>query len=153
MTEQEMGGTYVFWQPTDSVGISTVDQQHKKLFSLINSLYTAMCTQQKHLAIEKVIGELVDYAEYHFKTEKSYLKELPNFATHEDQHVTFTTKALNFMEEFQSHPTESLLYEMISFLSTWLRSHIQGTDIQQFALLRQSRDLASTNSTKTPETL
>lgn len=139
MTEEEMGGSYVFWQPTDSVGVSAVDQQHKKLFSLINSLYTAICSQQQNPYIGKAVAELVYYAEYHFETEKSYLKDLPEFAAHERQHSDFANKTLQFVMAHQSQPSESVLYDMISFLTTWLRNHIQGTDIEQFALYRQNQ--------------
>lgn len=147
MTEHEMGGTYVFWQPTDSVGISTVDKQHQKLFFLINSLYTAICSNPHNIKIEKAIGELVYYTEYHFETEKSYLKHLPDFAAHEIQHADFSKKILHFVEEYQSQPQEILLYDMISFLSAWLRNHIQGTDIQQFTLYQQKHTPPSSNNT------
>jgi hemerythrin len=138
MSEQAMDESYLCWSPEFSVGIKKVDDQHKKIFTMINKLHKAIVTRENDAkAMENVIEEMASYVAYHFETEKSYLQQLPEFVGHEKQHWEFTKKTLQFASKYQRHPQEELLHEIVDFLAYWLKAHIIGTDIEQFATYRR----------------
>lgn len=127
---------YVCWLPIYSVGIDEVDEQHKKIFAMINTLHAARNSQDISATIEKTIEDMVNYVGYHFETEKSYLQKLPQFKDHEKEHWAFTKKTLQFVKEYHSCDQKNkVLSSMLIFLSDWLKHHIQGIDIKQFQLL------------------
>lgn len=136
MSAQESSGSYC-WLPEYSVGHEIVDKQHQQIFAMINELHTAIPLQEESTIIKKVLEEMADYIEYHFDTEKSYLKEMPEFARHEKIHWEFTQKTLQFATEYYRHPRKEHLYDIVSFLAYWLKDHIKRTDIEQFRLYHQ----------------
>lgn len=142
MSDQSLDESYIFWLPEFSVGIKKVDDQHKKIFTMINQLHTAIRTHENDAkAMESVIEAMASYVAYHFETEKSILHELPEFADHEKQHWEFTKKTLHFANKYQRQPREDLLHEIVGFLAYWLKAHIIGTDIGQFKLYRQQQEI------------
>ena len=57
------------WNDTYSVGIKIIDEQHKKFFSIINTLFDAMKEGKGDELVETVLKELQDYVIYHFQSE------------------------------------------------------------------------------------
>ena len=71
------------WHDSFNVGIKIVDQHHQKLFVLVNDLITQTNTDQQKESIGKVLYGLMDYANYHFKTEENFFKMHPKFKEHQ----------------------------------------------------------------------
>ena len=63
------------WNDKYSVNISLIDEQHKKLFEIINKAVIA----KKHRNVTKnvlgILDEMTEYALKHFETEEHYTKE------------------------------------------------------------------------------
>jgi hemerythrin len=133
----ETPSPYCYWLPEYSVGHEIVDEQHKKIFSMINELHAAISCEDENTIIKRVLDEMADYIEYHFDTEKSYLKDMPEFTGHERKHWEFTQRTLQFATEYYRQPRKEILYDIVSFLSYWLKDHIKRTDIDQFKLYYQ----------------
>mgnify|MGYP000867218199 FL=1 len=64
----------VEWKSEFSLGISEIDEQHKKILAIINKLYDLFSNKEHQdiAEIERIIKELADYAVYHFQTEEKY---------------------------------------------------------------------------------
>ncbi len=131
----------VTWTKAFSVGITEVDNQHQKLFEMINDLSIASKSGDRKRSIEKVLENMASYVEYHFNTEKCMLKNLPNFEQHNHEHWLFTKKTMLFIKNYQVEKDHNILAEMSTFLVDWLTDHILKTDIQQFAQLAESTKL------------
>ena len=58
------------WDEKYSVGIQSIDQQHHKLFDLLNHLLSAMKQGQAATVTNKIISELSNYAIIHFQKEE-----------------------------------------------------------------------------------
>jgi len=121
----------VSWSDEYSVCIREIDDQHKKLFDLINELHEAMKAAKGKTVLGKVIKELVSYTEFHFSTEEILLKNCnyPNFHQHKQQHDEFTKKVKEFEQKYLNG-TVLLSQEIVSFLKDWLINHIKETDKQ-----------------------
>ena len=115
------------WHDSFSVGIEIVDQQHQKLFSLINDLIVKNQPHQKKEMIEKALGDLLDYTDYHFKTEEKLFKIHPNFKRHKAVHQSFADKVSGFAAAFKSGNTD-FKPAIVGFLVDWIKRHVLNMD-------------------------
>jgi len=117
------------WTDTLSVGISSIDDQHKKLIGLINKLNEAMKAGKAREIMAGVLKEVIDYTVYHFSTEEKYMAQVDYLATvaHVNEHRQFAKKALDLQRDFTAGKTMITL-EVMNFLKDWVSKHIQGTD-------------------------
>ena len=121
------------WSGKYQVGITKIDQQHKKLVALINALAKKLTDQSDTDALIKVFDDLASYANYHFKSEEGLMQEweidAEFSAEHRESHASFVhevTKARNFARSNPQHMSTKTL----TFLSRWLILHILGSDMR-----------------------
>ena len=120
---------FIVWNPSISVGIDTIDKQHKKLIGLVNELADAMKDGKSKDVLSKVFGGLVEYTKEHFAFEESLFRQ-HGYAGKEEhirQHAELTAQAMGLKKDFESGKA-AVSMETLKFLNTWLIDHIQGTD-------------------------
>ena len=83
--------TLFAWKPEYSVNEAVLDDHHKKLFSVLNSVYENVMNSLEVDCILPTIDELSAYTRYHFVTEELYMRE-KGFPGIED-HIEEKTKA------------------------------------------------------------
>lgn len=117
------------WSDEMSVNIKRIDEQHKKLIDLLNSLFIAMLDGLAQNVIDKIVSELINYADYHFKTEEYYFEEhnYPGFHSHKIQHSYYKDEILNFKQELLKGKT-TVPMDVFNFLKDWLTDHILKSD-------------------------
>ncbi len=123
--------TQIKWQQAFETGISQVDEQHKKLVEMINRLDASLhhgvgnVTEQ----VGKVLISLVDYTKYHFDTEEKIMKEIgfEFYQQHFTMHEELRHQIVSILKRLKEGETVGV-YEMLSFLSEWLVSHILEED-------------------------
>ena len=125
------------WHDSFSVGVNLVDQQHQKLFSLINELIVKTEKEQQKKIISKVLDDLLDYTDYHFKTEEKLFKIHPGFKKHQHIHQGFVDKVSGFVSAFKMGNTD-FKPAIIGFLVNWIKSHVLDTDKVYFQELGYS---------------
>mgnify|MGYP001013374245 CR=1 FL=1 len=119
------------WTEKIAVGITTIDDQHKKLISLINDLNEAMRERKATEVIGKVLQELTDYTVYHFgNEERAFQKyQYPDTAAHLAAHKVFVDK-LNELIENNKKGQLGISISVLDFLMDWISNHILKTDRQ-----------------------
>ncbi len=117
------------WSDNLSVGIKTIDEQHKKLISAINQLNEFMMKGKGKEVIGPTLSELVRYTDYHFNTEEAYFSKYnyPDSQAHRSEHENFKLKVKAFVEKYNSSGV-GLSSEIMIFLSDWIFKHIMGVD-------------------------
>ncbi len=117
------------WEEKYSVHVPMIDEQHKKLFALINQLHESMSKGKANDVMGRVIAELVSYTKTHFAAEEKMLqsKNYPDLKAHQAQHHKFVEKVEQFQKEFAGGKM-TVSNEVISFLRDWLTGHILKTD-------------------------
>lgn len=125
------------WDERYSVGVEEVDRQHQVLFKLVNTCIHSCGDHPDKKDVRKILEEMIDYLDYHFKTEEKYLKKHPLYAEHHGQHVEFVRKTLELQREFVSRG-EGVQQDIATYLVNWLKHHILVTDIRFF---REAADL------------
>ena len=121
--------SFVNWDDSWSVRVKQCDQEHKKLFSLINDLHDAMKTGQGKQALERVIHELLDYTKYHFSAEEALLQRTNygELVPHRLKHQEFTRTVAKFERDMKAGAVGQAV-QVTQFLRDWLVTHIQQTD-------------------------
>jgi hemerythrin len=119
----------ITWSDKYSLQIDEIDDQHKKLVSMINELHDAMMhAKSKEVSLD-IINKMADYTKYHFSVEEKYMKKFdyPDYNVHKLLHDQFIQKVTVFKREYESGKN-GLNFEILNFLKDWLVSHIQGSD-------------------------
>ena len=62
------------WKDEYSVGIDSIDQQHKNLFSIVNEFHSAVKQKSNKSEIFSILNKLIQYTEAHFKDEEKIAK-------------------------------------------------------------------------------
>jgi hemerythrin len=131
----------ITWQDNYSVEIDEIDQQHKKLISLINQFYDAMRSGTTRSALGPVLAELLEYTHYHFAAEENLLAEYeyPDLAAHKELHAGLSEKTKQLRENFEhEHDTKNI--DVMLFLSNWLNVHILEVDKKYALYLKQHKN-------------
>jgi len=117
------------WDQSYSVSVSKFDEQHQKLFSLLNALHDAMRQGKGQAMVESTLHELALYTVTHFRAEEELLRKtnFPGFAAHQAEHQKFVARVNGFIEEVKSGHSASAL-AVLGFIKDWLTGHIMKTD-------------------------
>jgi len=113
------------WSSYMAVGVVEIDEQHKKFLDIANDAVDAVLSHNQS-AVDTVIEQLKDYAQYHFDTEADLMTKYkyPESSAHYNAHIDFHDK-IAVLENSASASKEA---ELISFMQNWLIMHIGSTD-------------------------
>ena len=115
------------------VGVSIIDDEHKRLFEIIKEANDVMHNDflyDKFDQISNVLGELVEYTKVHFADEEKYMESI-NYEGLEDQkraHSMFVEKIENINLDDVDDNQDEYLTEILNFLLDWLVNHILKAD-------------------------
>jgi len=125
------GKQYIEWKSEYDLGIDSIDQQHRKLIALINSLQTAVDYSTGEEFERQALDELVDYTRTHFKYEEGLMEQngYPEFESHRGEHERMIAQVDEVLEAYRQDQ-EGAMQNAIVFLKSWLINHINGTDRQ-----------------------
>lgn len=120
------------WSTNFETGIAIIDVQHQKLVGLLNRLVGHIAYQSDTTTLNAVFGQLREYAEMHFTTEEAiwqrYLADDAWLAQHRDAHTHFVDEVLRLKDEETNKPFETVLENIVKFLTRWLALHILEAD-------------------------
>lgn len=124
------------WNQSMSVGHPTLDRQHQQLIEIINKLHDAMLAGQSNEILGKVLSELLQYTQSHFRAEEQIMLQnrYTELEQHQREHHAFATKAMDLRNRFQAGSL-GISVETTHFLADWLKDHILGTDQKYAAVL------------------
>ena len=117
------------WEDKYSVGIESMDNQHKKLVQMINDIFDDLRSEGTHESLMKIIEGLVEYTQVHFKAEEAVFEKFGYEETeeHKEEHKKFIKQIADFKKGFEEGKIPMTM-DIITFLEGWLFSHIMGTD-------------------------
>ncbi len=124
------------WEDTYYVNIDSLDRQHKKIVDLINNAHKELTEGARPDESRKIIEELLDYTEYHFKFEEKLLEKYsyPVINSHKKQHKNLCEKVSLLKNDLEKGRDIEPL-DLLAFLVDWLQDHIVGSDKKYSNLL------------------
>ncbi|HMA64703.1 MAG TPA: bacteriohemerythrin [Chitinispirillaceae bacterium] len=120
---------FMEWNDSMSVGVQQIDNEHKKLVDLVNTLNDSMKNGKSKEALQIVFSELVDYTIEHFSNEELLMQKVnySNITVHKREHDELTKKVRVLKDDFISGKM-MVSIEVRDFLKNWIVNHIQKTD-------------------------
>lgn len=117
------------WTAKLSLGIATIDEQHKELVRLINRLHRAMKLKAGTRQAGDILDKLTEYTIYHFTFEEKMFEShgYPQSGEHKEYHRQLVQSVVSFQSDFKSGKA-GLTMELMLFLTNWLKEHIMVTD-------------------------
>jgi hemerythrin len=121
------------WKDEYSIGVDSVDAQHKELFEIANRSYDLLRNQlitDKYEKIIEIIDELKNYTVYHFQSEEDYMQKIgyKKFLSQKVAHNDFLEKMENIDVEQIDDGQNEYLIGILDFVSEWLIEHILKED-------------------------
>lgn len=134
-TEETENSLFAF---TDKykTGIELVDDEHRRLFEIIDQTYTLIhddFAHDKYDQIMHLLEQLKDYTEFHFNDEEELMERIgyPDINSQKKAHSAFIEKLVNIdihdLDAMDDNQQQYLL-DLVNFLVTWLSNHILGAD-------------------------
>ncbi len=119
----------VEWNDKFSVGISAIDEEHKKIIGILNKAIYEKEHNASSEELRGVLREMTNYALRHFKTEETYMKEFnyTEYEYHREKHREFYTETIADHDKVIEGDCQ-IANEIIEYLKWWLVNHIQVTD-------------------------
>jgi hemerythrin len=132
----------VEWNEKSSVGVPSIDEQHKKLVAMLNELQNSMQAKQDHDALAKVLDGLINYAVSHLRYEEELLGKAgyPSASKHKKEHARLIKQVFEVRAKYKEGGGETLSTEVLNFLRKWLLNHIQGSD-REYAPYLQAKGI------------
>lgn len=126
--------SFMQWDESYSVGIVRFDEEHKKLFAMINEYHDAFGREDQGAnkeELRKLLHGLLDYTKYHFGAEEHYFDKYgyPESAQHEAEHKKLISELQVITYRFETGRMVSPV-EVSNLLRDWLDKHIKETDQQ-----------------------
>ncbi len=120
---------FINWDDRLSVGVPSIDDEHKKLIGLINDFYQDIYEKSPWEKIVETVRGLKEYTTYHFATEERYMSNLgfPGYVPHKAEHELFV-KAVNDYQRKLDDGKFIVSVEITNFIKDWIKNHILGTD-------------------------
>lgn len=120
------------WNDSLSVGLASVDYQHRRLVEMVNQLDEAVSTGSDENTLRAILRGLYDYTYYHFTTEEEIMRAAgptlaQHYVLHKTQHDDFTRKIRPLADNAPLDST-NLNAAVLDYLVTWLVEHIMGSD-------------------------
>ncbi len=117
------------WSDQYLIGDVTIDSQHQELFRLINDFHTQWTEDRDRQDIARVLNQLINYAQLHFKDEETIMEEAgyPKFVQHQQLHDAMVETIFKLHKDF----TEGGLHlemDTMRFVRAWLLEHILEND-------------------------
>jgi len=118
------------WTAELSVGIDSIDEQHKKLVNMINALNEAMLINSSDELLGKIFTGLAAYTQKHFSYEENMFAEYgyTDSVEHKRQHSELIAQVVKLKEKFIENPQGTMSADLMLFLKRWLTNHIMRTD-------------------------
>jgi hemerythrin-like metal-binding protein len=120
------------WNDNFECGIEIIDEQHKQLVGLLNSLVSNIAFQSEAPTLDKILASITEYVQFHFTTEEAIWRdhfEGDVWATwHHQSHGDFIGEVTRISQEKGNKSHEEMLLGIVRFLTHWLAYHILDSD-------------------------
>lgn len=129
--------TMAIWSQAYATGHTEVDEQHQRLFRMINDLHDAIGQGHGRDAMGPVLQALSAYTLEHFTTEEGLMRltHYPGLPAHIAKHDALAREVNEYVVRF-SEGYLTIPHTLSRFLADWLKHHIQEEDMAFIAWLK-----------------
>ena len=127
------------WSDKYSVGVQSIDNQHKEILEILNSLLQALKEGKANDVVNQIIHDLEQYAYMHFQKEEFFFQRFnySGAAEHINEHHQFREKIMTVKRDLISGKI-SFTVDLMFFLKDWVEHHIFVLDKAYSDCFRQN---------------
>ena len=127
------------WNDGLNLGVEDLDNDHKNLLRIINSLSDVTGSDNAQNLLEDIFKELEKYIDIHFTREEDYLEKCNcrKLDEHVGQHRAFAAKIPKLKAKVLSSQSSTTVQEVCVYLTDWLLNHIMEEDIPAITLFKE----------------
>ncbi len=128
------------WDPSLSIGVTLIDEQHQMLVQRLGDLGRAIDSSQGEARISEMLNFMIEYTDFHFSAEEAHMAAhaYPGLAAQQKQHKAFKGMLRQLVDDFREEgATKALATSINVFLTNWLIQHIQGVDAELGTFLNE----------------
>lgn len=127
-----MSSLFIWDSKKYELKVSEMDNEHKKLIEIMNSLYEKNKQNAPKEDLLKHITDLLDFVVIHFQHEEAHLEKIrfPGLTNHKGIHQRLLSQLRQHKVDFESSQSGKISEKFFEFLSLWLAAHIQHIDMQ-----------------------
>ena len=125
------------WDPSLSMGVDTLDLQHRELIERINDLRSAISLGQARSETGRMFSFLEEYVKVHFTMEETLMKrkKYREYVAHRQEHLNFLTMFLEMKQRYEDLASQGAVLSFLAVdldrkLAEWLVEHITKVDKQ-----------------------
>lgn len=128
---------HLTWNPTYSLNVDDMDNQQRKLFTIINHLIDTFENGSNDYL--PVFRHLIDYIsnEFHQEHASMMIANYQGFFSHTRQHRIFIERIEEYLSNYAGGDA-SMGFKMISFLKSWVSKHTTTLDVHFGESLRKN---------------
>jgi len=117
------------WKPEYSVGIESVDTEHREMIELINEVYAKLGTSPKAEEVDACLENIYTAISLHFALEERIMRENAYFEyeEHKEDHEDLLDEIRDLMDEFVAD-TDAGARLLEKRLSDWFGRHFATFD-------------------------
>ena len=121
------------WSAAMEGGIAEIDAQHRHLFDIFNAVRQAQATGAGRVEIGRLLAELLDYTQEHFRSEAELMRRWPIDAEHKAMHLAAHERFASFLDKalaLHAEQAVDIRLDLLTYLAQWLLHHIAIVDLQ-----------------------
>ena len=124
--------TLLRWRDSLALGVPVIDNDHKRLFELLNRVRFLEFAGDDSGAVTDALSELLLYTQTHFRREEKLMQlgNYPGFEGHRRAHRKFTERVAEISAGFRANAKSFRVHDVYTTLADWLVDHVLGTDMQ-----------------------
>jgi hemerythrin len=129
LKEEFMG--LIKWKKEYSIGVTKLDNQHKKILKIVNQVIGQQFSTQNEKEIEEILDYLQNYIKEHFKAEEEYMlkHQYSGYEEQRNEHNQFTDRLFEAQKEHFKYGRVTSI-NIINFVWDWFSQHILIFDKQ-----------------------
>jgi hemerythrin len=124
------------WKPEYSVGIESMDFEHRQMIELINELHDELAGRRDKESIQQFLGDIHAAISMHFALEERIMQDANyhEYAAHKQDHEDLLEQIRDMMDAFTGD-TEAEFTELRERLSGWFSVHFSTFDARMHGKL------------------
>ena len=121
--------TLLHWDPSYSLGIPSVDMEHRQMINEINRVHAGLERQAHPFEIESALEDIYAGIASHFALEERYMREAgyPEYAAHKNEHEDLLDQIRDLMDQYHLDPEQGRK-SLEKSLSDWFSKHFATFD-------------------------
>lgn len=125
---------YIDWGSEFEVDNDLINEQHRTLIAIVNTLHDAVTRGEDATALESSLARLVDYTHFHFSAEEDLLARTNsgNLSIQRNEHDRMA-RQVAALNEKHAQGSATLIFEILDLLHDWLINHVKGVDKRSFS--------------------